>query len=58
MFPRASYGLGAVAPDAVGKLVFTFDKIAALIKRQVFRVYFYENGRREESGGDIQFKRH
>jgi len=24
VFPRASYGLGAVAPDSVGKLVFTF----------------------------------
>jgi len=43
VFPRASYGLGAVAPDSVGKLVFTFDKIA-LVKGQVFRVYFYEKG--------------
>ena len=43
VFPRASYGLGAVAPDSVGKLVFTFDKIA-LVKGQVLRVYFYEKG--------------
>ena len=43
VFPRASYGLGAVTPDSVGKLVFTFDKIA-LVKGQVFRVYFYEKG--------------
>ena len=43
VFPRASYGLGAVAPDSVGKLVFPFDKIA-LVKGQVFRVYFYEKG--------------
>lgn len=43
VFPRASYGLGAVAPDSMGKLVFTFDKIA-LVKGQVFRVYFYEKG--------------
>ncbi len=43
VFPRASYGLGAVAPDSVGKLVFTFDKIT-LVKGQVFRIYFYEKG--------------
>ena len=45
VFPRAVYGLGVVAPDSVGKLVFTFDKIA-LVKGQVFRVYFYEKGGR------------
>ena len=43
VFPRASYGLGAVAPSSSGRLVFTFDKIA-LAKGQVFRVYFYEKG--------------
>jgi len=43
VFPRQSYGLGVTAPDAVGKMVFTFDKIA-LTRGQVFRVYFYENG--------------
>ena len=43
VFPRQSYGLGTIQPDGVGKLVFTFDKIA-LIRGQVFRVYFYENG--------------
>ena len=43
VFPRAVYGLGVVAPDSVGKLVFTFDKIA-LVKGQVFRIYFYEKG--------------
>lgn len=43
VFPRASYGLGAIAPDTEGRMVFTFDKIA-LVKGQVFRVYFYEKG--------------
>lgn len=43
VFPRQTYGLGVVPPGAVGKLVFTFDKIA-LIRGQVFRVYFYEKG--------------
>lgn len=43
VFPRAAYGMGVVAPDSVGKLVITFDKIA-LVKGQVFRVYFYEKG--------------
>ena len=43
VFPRASYGLGAIAPDTEGRLVFTFDKIV-LVKGQVFRVYFYEKG--------------
>lgn len=43
VFPRASYGLGAVAPDTEGRLVFTFDKIT-LVRGQVFRVYFYEKG--------------
>ena len=42
-FPRNSYGLGVIQPDETRKLVFTFDKIA-LIRGQVFRVYFYENG--------------
>lgn len=43
VFPRASYELGVVAPGSEGRLVFTFDKIA-LVKGQVFRVYFYEKG--------------
>ena len=43
IFPKQSYGLGVVQPDGVGKLVFTFDKIA-LTRGQVFRVYFYEKG--------------
>jgi hypothetical protein len=43
VFPRASYGLGAIASDTEGRLVFTFDKIA-LVKGQVFRMYFYEKG--------------
>ena len=42
VFPRQTYGLGTIQPDGVGKLVFTFDKIA-LTKGQVFRIYFYEN---------------
>ena len=43
VFPKQSYGLGTVQPEGVGKLVFTFDKIA-LTRGQVFRVYFYEKG--------------
>ena len=43
VFPRASYGLGAIAPDTEGRMVFTFDKIS-LVKGQVFRMYFYEKG--------------
>lgn len=43
VFHRASYGLGAIVPDTEGRLVLTFDKIA-LVKGQVFRVYFYEKG--------------
>lgn len=43
IFPRQAYGLGVTAPDAVGKMVFTFDKIS-LTRGQVFRVYFYEKG--------------
>lgn len=43
VFPRQSYGLGTVAPSAEGRLVFTFDKMA-LLRGQVFRVYFYEKG--------------
>ena len=43
VFPKQSYGLGVVQPEDVGKLVFTFDKIA-LTRGQVFRVYFYEKG--------------
>lgn len=42
-FPKQVYGLGAIAPDTTGKLVFTFDKIS-LTRGQVFRVYFYEKG--------------
>ena len=43
VFPKQSYGLGVVAPSSVGRMVFTFDKIA-LVKGQVFKVYFYEKG--------------
>lgn len=43
ILPKQSYGLGTVQPEGVGKLVFTFDKIA-LTRGQVFRVYFYEKG--------------
>ncbi len=43
IFPQQSYGLGSVAPSSVGRLVFTFGKIA-LVKGQVFRMYFYEKG--------------
>ena len=43
VFPWASYGLGTIAPDTEGRLVFTFDKIT-LVRGQVFRVYFSEKG--------------
>lgn len=43
VFPRASYGVGVVAPDAEARMVFTFDKIT-LVKGQVLRVYIYEKG--------------
>ena len=43
VFPKQSYGLGVTSPGDVGKMVFTFDKIA-LTRGQVFRVYFYEKG--------------
>ena len=43
VFPRAAYGMGVVAPSSVGRMVFTFDKLA-LTRGQVFRVYFYEKG--------------
>lgn len=41
--PKQIYGLGTVAPGEVSKLVFTFDKLT-LLKGQVFRAYFYEDG--------------
>ena len=43
IFPKQAYGLGVIQPDATGKLVFTFDKVA-LTRGQVFRIYFYERG--------------
>lgn len=43
LVPRASCGLGTVAPSSSGRMVFAFDKLA-LIRGQVFRVYFYEKG--------------
>ena len=43
VFPKQSYGLGVTAPGDVGKMVFTFDKIA-LTRGQVLRAYFYERG--------------
>lgn len=43
VFPKQSYGLGTVTPSSESRMVFTLDKIA-LIRGQVLRVYFYENG--------------
>lgn len=43
VFPKQSYGLGTIQPDATGNLVFTFDKVS-LTKGQVLQIYFYENG--------------
>ena len=43
VFPKQVYGLGVIAPASEGRLVFTCDKMA-LLRGQVFRVYFYEKG--------------
>ena len=43
VFPKQSYGLGTVAPSSESRMVFTFDKLA-LLRGQVLRVYFYEDG--------------
>ena len=43
VFPRQAWGLGVVAPGAVGRMVFAFDKLA-LLRGQVLMVYFYEDG--------------
>ena len=43
VFPRQSYGLGTVTPSSEGRMVFTLDKLA-LVRGQVLRVYFYEDG--------------
>ena len=40
---RRSYWLGTVSPSSEGRMVFTFDKLA-LLRGQVLRVYFYEDG--------------
>ena len=37
------YGLSTVTPSSEGRMVFTFDKLA-LLRGQVLRVYFYEDG--------------
>ena len=57
VFPKQSYGLGVVQPEDVGKMIFTIDKIA-VIRGQVFRVYFCEKGGAREmvltlSTGDV-----
>ena len=41
--PKEIYGMGTVAPGEVSNLVFTFDKLT-LLRGQVFRAYFYEDG--------------
>lgn len=43
VLPKQSYGLGTIQPGSTGKLMFAFDKLS-LIRSQVFRVYFYEDG--------------
>lgn len=43
VFLRQSYGLDTVTPSSEGRMVFTFDKLA-LLRGQVLRVYFYEDG--------------
>ena len=43
VLPRSAYGMGTVAPGSESRMVFAFDKLA-LVKGQVFRVYFYEKG--------------
>ena len=41
VIPRSVYGLGPVAPDGEGHIVFGFDKIS-LVKGQVLRIFIYE----------------
>ena len=43
VFPGQCTGMGTVGPDSERRLVFSFDKIV-LLRGQVFRVYFYEQG--------------
>lgn len=43
VFPKQVFGLGPVAPGTEGRFVFTFDKLV-LVRGQVLRVYFYEDG--------------
>ena len=43
IFSRQDYGIGAIQPDATGKMVFTLGKVT-LTRGQVLRVYFYEKG--------------
>ena len=43
VIPRNVYGLGPVAPDGEGHIVFGFDKIS-LVKGQVLRIFIYETG--------------
>ena len=37
------YGEGVTAPHTASRIVYSFDKVT-LVKGQVFRIYFYEDG--------------
>ena len=43
LFPKHTSGEIVTAPGTVSRMVFSFDKVT-LVKRQVFRIYLYEDG--------------
>ena len=43
LFPKHTSGECTVAPGAISRMVFSFDKVT-LVKGQVFRIYLYEDG--------------
>ena len=43
LFPKHTSGDSVTAPGTVSRMVFSFDKVT-LVKRQVFRIYLYEDG--------------
>ena len=43
LFPKHTSGECTVAPGAISRMVFSFEKVT-LVKGQVFRIYLYEDG--------------
>lgn len=43
LFPKHTSGECTVAPGAISRMVFSFDKVT-LVRGQVFRIYLYEDG--------------